>query len=341
MPAKKAAKKSAPKKVTKKVTPKEIPIKSTAVNTKKTSASWMSAERFTIYIYWFIILFFVAATFYIIGRSQEFMKQAPVADNVEIVDIATPGIGDVNAYDYLVVGKSKLLSNDIQGAIYDLSISISADPTIADAYIYRGEAYMQISDNASAINDFDIAISLAPDNAVAYYDRAILQARAENYPAAFADINNAIVAQESGANNNILTMADIYSKRAQFNIWSKNWGAAISDYTTAIDLGSVDASDYAARAEAETALGQYDAAAEDYLQAVKLISEQIHAAPSAGEREMMSRMAVTYFEKSAALRIQMSDFEGAKSDLQSAITISGALGDTEQVERLLTLEQSI
>lgn len=342
MPAKKTARKSASVKAPIKITPKEIQIKNTAsAESKKTRSSVWSAERLTIYVYWFIILFFVAATFYIIGRSQEFMKKPAPVDNVEIVDVYTPGIGDVNADDYLKTGKSKLLSGDIQGAIHDLGLAIAANPNVADAYIFRGEGYMQLGDAAGAVDDFNMAITLDPDSAVAYYDRAILQARAENYPEAFADINNAIAAQERNPDGSILTLAEIYAKRAQFNIWSKNWIAAESDYTTAIAAGSTDPADYAGRAEAQTALQRYDGAADDYLNAVRLISEQIHDVPSAGMREVMSRQAITYFEKSAALRIQMNDLPGAKSDLQSAITIGGALGDTELVERLIAIERDI
>jgi tetratricopeptide (TPR) repeat protein len=335
------AKKTAQKKAAPAAGRKEIQIKNTAAHVKKPTSGAFPTERLAIYVYWFIILFFVSATFYIIGRSQEFMQRAPAPDNVEIVDFSGPGMGDIDVAAYVATGKSKLLSNDIQGALYDLSLAIHADPTIADAYIFRGEGYMQIGDAASAIADFDKAVALNPNSAVAYYDRAILQARGENYAAAFADINDAIALRANFSGNGVLTLAELYSKRAQFSVWSKNWMDAHADYTTAIDLGSTDPADYAGRAETETALSRYDAAAEDYLLAVTLIAEQIHSAPSIGEREIMSRAAVTYFEKSAALRVRMGDMDGAKSDLQSAITIAGALGDTEQVERLLALEQSL
>ena len=41
------------------------------VNSTSNSWSW------TIYMYWFIILFFIAATFYILGRSHEYLHPAP------------------------------------------------------------------------------------------------------------------------------------------------------------------------------------------------------------------------------------------------------------------------
>ena len=342
MPSKKIIRrgKAAPRQA-RKNTATEMPVVRAPVRISKAKTPWFTAEKFTIYIYWFIILFFVGATFYLLGRGQEFFRKQKGMDNVEVVDVSAPNAVGVTASDYLTAGKSKLLSGDATGAIYDLSVAIGANPDFADAYIYRGESFMQMGDIMSAMSDFDRAIELAPDNAVAYYDRAILQARAENFPYAFADINNALLAYENNPNNPILSLADIYSKRAQFNLWAKNWSAAVSDYTAAISNVSDNPSDFAGRAEANTALGDYAPATEDYLSAIRLISEQITSVQSGAERETMSRAAMAYFERSAALRLQLGDLEGARTDLQSSITIATALNDTEQVQRLQFLVENI
>ena len=343
MPAKKIVRKSAPKSISRKPVKKdartEIPVAAAPIKINRVKTPWFSMERMTIYTYWFIILFFVGATFYILGRGQEFFSKPHNANNVEVVDVSAPTTA--NPGDYLTSGKSKLLSGDASGAIYDLSAAINANPDSAEAFIFRGEAFMQTGDTASAMADFNRAIELSPVSAVAYYDRAILSARAEDYPSAFADINNALSAFEQSQSNNILSLSDIYSKRAQFNLWAKNWDAAVADYTAAIANGSDNPANFAGRAEANTALGNYAPATEDYLSAIRLISEQITSAHSVAERETMSRNAMAYFEKSAALRVQLKDLEGARTDLQSATTIANALGDKEQVDRLQALAQGI
>ena len=50
------------------------------VNAKKTCANPWSLS---IYVYWFIILFFIAATFYILGRSH---NEAPNTNEVQITE---------------------------------------------------------------------------------------------------------------------------------------------------------------------------------------------------------------------------------------------------------------
>ena len=334
MPVKKNLRKSAPRRPAVRRAVREIPVAKAPIKINDVRCKWMTGDRFIIYIYWAIILFFVASTFYILGRSQEFIRHTNPA--------AATAIADINVADYMISGKAKLLSGDIHGAIDDLSMAIDANPELADAHIYRGEAFMQMSDTGKAMMDFDRAIQINPLGAVAFYDRAILYARVENYTAAFADINSALEAHALGEyDDGILTMAQIYSKRAQFNLWSKNWSAAADDYTTALQNDSADPADFAGRAEAYTVMGAYNAAVDDYMAAIRLISEQIVDAPPGTERETMSRQALVYFERSAALRVQLADLEGARTDLHSAITIAGALGDAEMVQRLQLLVQGI
>jgi len=51
----------------------------------------------------------------------------------------------------------------------------------------------------------------------------------------------------------------------------------------------------------------------------------------------MSRDAMTFFEKSAALNVMANDFTAARTDLESARTIAAALQDVDAVDRLQTL----
>ncbi|MBR3510933.1 MAG: tetratricopeptide repeat protein [Alphaproteobacteria bacterium] len=314
--------------------------KTPAVKQAVVKDSCNNVWSWTIYVYWFIILFFIAATFYIIGRGQE--RLHPTNTNVVITETSV----DTNSLqeekllqtdDYINSAKEKLFAGNMEDAIKDLNVVIENAAT-SNLYALRGEAYMQTGDYQKALNDFNSAIEMDSMNAVAYYDRYLLDTRLENYDAALTDINNALSAQ-SVKPVDILNMRDLYAKRGQLNLWLKNWQGAIADYTNSLarSEGSISANVYAERAEAYTALGNFEEAVNDYTSAVRIISEQIQAAPTQEERESQSSNAMGYFEKSAALNLKMDKIEAAKSDLNSAYQIAMALNDEESVKRIQNL----
>ena len=294
------------------------------VNKTKTCAgSW----SLSIYIYWFIILFFIAATFYILGRSHN-VQTTP--GNIEITEEALLKSGD-----YYESGKTKLALGNVDDAIADLNAAIESGAASVDAYVLRGEAYMHTGDYAKALENLNTALAKDPANPVAYYDRYLLNQRIENYEAAMADINNALAANTTNPSA-ILQMRDLYAKRGQLNLWMKNYEGAIADFTNSLSYpeGIVNPTVYADRAEAYIALGRLTDALNDYSSAVRIISEQIQGARTVEERESLSRNAVGYFEKSAALNLQIGNTEAARTDLESAYTIAVALNDAETSDRL-------
>ena len=304
-------------------------VKTKKVSTKGASCA-CSVWSWAIYVYWFIILFFIAATFYIIGRGHEFLS--PANRNVVVTEEALK-----RPQDYVDSAKEKIVAGDIEAAIIELNAAVDSNAN-ASVYTLRGEAYMQIGNYQNALSDFDSAIEVDGMNAVAFYDRSLLNTRLENYEAALNDINNALSAQ-SMKPSEILTMRDLYAKRGQLNLWLKNWQGAIADYTNSLARaeGNVSADVYAERAEAYTALGEYENAVNDYTSAVRVISEQIQAMPSQEERESQSSNAMSYFEKSAALNLQMGKSDLAKNDLESAFAIAAALNDAESMDRIQNL----
>lgn len=281
----------------------------------------------SIYVYWFIILFFIAATFYILGRSHNAIY---TPSNVEISEEAL-----LQANDYFESGKTKLLSGNMDEAIADLTTAIDSGAASIDTYILRGEAYMQSGDYRNAMADFDLALEKDPQNAVAFYDRSLLNTRLEDYGAALNDINNAMASNTQNPSD-VLQLRDLYAKRGQLNLWLKNWEGAVADYTNSLARleGIVNPTVYAERAEAYTAMGNYADAINDYSSAVRVISEQIQGAPTMEERESLSTRAMDYFEKSAALNVNLGNMDAARSDLESSRTIAAALGDAETVARL-------
>ncbi|MDE6571252.1 MAG: hypothetical protein K2L95_03510 [Alphaproteobacteria bacterium] len=295
------------------------------------SAPRFSPWSLSIYLYWFIILFFIAATFYILGRSHGVLH--PTVNNVEVTEEAL-----LQPNDYYESGKTKLMAGNIDDAIVDLTAAVQAENPSVDALILRGEAYMQSSAYREALADFDAALEMDSMNTVAYYDRALLHMRLEDYAAALNDINNALAARAVKPNDAV-QLRDLYAKRGQLNLWMKNWDGAVADYTNSLARpeGVVNPSVYAERAEAYTAMGQYADAINDYTSAVRIISEQIQGATTTAQREDLSNRAMSYFEKSAALNLSLGNVDSARVDLQSAFAIAAALNDAETTTRLQAL----
>ena len=309
------------KKAKKSVVAKKAPVKETVVSNSNVW-SW------TIYVYWFIILFFIAATFYIIGRSHEFLHPTSHS-NVVVSEEAL-----MQPEDYINSATVKIQAGNFDEAIAELNTAIDANAT-SNIYALRGEAYMQSGDYQKALDDFDKAIEMDSMNAIAFYDRSLLNTRLENYDSALNDINNALAAQ-SMKPTDVLNMRNLYAKRGQLNLWMKNWQGAIADYTNSLARaeGSISANVYAERAEAYIALGELENAVNDYTSAVRIISEQIQAASSQEERESQSSDAMSYFEKSAALNLKLGKNDAAQNDLQSAFDIANALNDEESAQRI-------
>ena len=292
------------------------------------------AWSWTIYVYWFIILFFIAATFYLIGRSQEILH--PTSGNVIITEESL-----LRPQDYINSAKEKMNAGDMEGAIAELNAAIDTNAN-SDVYTIRGEVYMQMGEYQKALEDLNAAIAADGMNAVAFYARSLLNTRLENYDAALVDVNNALAAQ-SMKPSEILSMRNLYAKRGQLNLWLKNWQGAVADYTNSLARadGSVVPEVYAERAEAYTALGQYEDAVEDYKSAVRVIYEQLQATANQDEREARTSDAMSYFEKSAALNLKLEKVDLAKNDLESAVAIAVALNDTESMERIRKLLEGL
>ena len=318
--------KAAPAQAT--VAPQGVKVK--AVESQHNTRSWSAS----IYFYWFIILFFIAATFYILGRSH-------VVNQAKNVGLTAPGITEetlLRASDYFAKGKANVLAGNLDDAIADLTAAVEANNTMVDGYILRGEAYMQSGDLSKAMEDFNHALEIDPRSSVAYYDRSLLNTRLEDYNAALMDINNTLAAYVSSPNE-VLQMRDLYAKRGQLNLWLKNWEGAIADYKNSLARpeGTVNPNVYAERAEAYTALGSFAEAVEDYASAIRVITEQIQGATTPEQREDLSGRAMSYFEKSAALKLNLGDSAGSRTDLEAAYAIASSLGDSDTMERLQKL----
>lgn len=292
---------------------------------KAATVKTVTSNRNTpIYLYWFIILFFIAATFYILGRNHG-MTHNPATLNEEILMQAT---------DYFNAGKAKLEAGDIEGAIVDLTAVVDSGVVSGGAYVARGEAYLLLGEYKKALSDFNSAIEHDSTNVLAFYDKALLEMRLEDYEAAMIDINNALVIAAS-VSDSAVPLRDLYAKRGQLNLWQKNWDGAIADYTNSLARpdGTITPNVYAERAEAYTARGDYADAIIDYASAMQVIKEQLGFV-DATEGEKLSHDVMLYAEKSAALYLKLNNKDSALKNLEAAYQIAVSLNDTDTVERL-------
>jgi tetratricopeptide (TPR) repeat protein len=298
-------------------------------------------------IYWAAIATFAGSACYMLSH-HDMRRAAETADTIQVTSDkyqspeAKAG-GTDDAGEYLVSGQQKLLAGDSVGALNDFTLAIEKNPT-AMAYIYRGEMLMNGANFDAAIADFNAALQLDAVSAIAYYDRALTNIKLENLDEAQADLSEAIEAAELRSDQlTVISLHDMYAKRAQTKLWLRDWSAAADDYTAAIsqNAGEPDWNDYTGRAEARTNIGDYEAAISDYVSAVTIISERIQKTPDEKTREDMSRQAMGYFEKSGALRVKIGDMDSAKQDLQAAHTLAIALNDMENKSRLEILISSI
>lgn len=292
-------------------------------------------KSLSIYVYWFIILFFIAATFYILGRSHNFKHSL---NNGSLITEEML----LQSNDYLEAGRAKLREGNIDEAITDLTAAIEAGGVPNLAYVIRGEAYMQAGDYKKAMTDFNTVIDKDKNNATAYYDRALLNVRIENNTEALNDINLALSAYVIRPSDTV-SLRDLYAKRGQLNLWNKNWEGAIIDYTNSLARpdGNVNPAVYAERAEAFIAMGEYNSAINDYKTGIRVIAEQIQAVTSQEKRESLSTDAMSYFEKSAALNLKMNNKEAALSDLELGLKIANSLKNEENITRIEGLINSL
>ncbi len=307
---------------------RKIITKKTDKNIEKTKKIGASSWTTPIYVYWFIILFFIAATFYILGRSHG-MIHNPATLNEEVLMQAT---------DYYNASQEKLKAGDIEGAIADLTAVVNSGVVSGNAYIARGDAYLALGDYKKAMADFKSAIEHDSTNVLAYYEKALLEMRMEDYDAAMIDINNALVVAASSSGSAV-PVRDLYAKRGQLNLWQQNWDGAIADYTNSLARpdGTVSPNVYAERAEAYTAKGNYAEAITDYASAMQVAKEQLTGITDIAKGEKLSRDVMLYAEKSAALYLKLNNKESALANLEGAYQIAIALNDTDTVNHLETL----
>lgn len=78
--------------------------------------------------------------------------------------------------------------NDV---IVELDGVLGLTPGVAQAHLYRGNAYFFKADFKSAVRDYTQAIEIKPDYALAYYNRAVVFFSEQRYNECWQDVHKA------------------------------------------------------------------------------------------------------------------------------------------------------
>jgi tetratricopeptide (TPR) repeat protein len=198
---------------------------------------------------------------------------------------------------YLNRGRILLEWGIIEDAMDDLDLAILFDPSLGEAYFYKGYILYGEDTTGTDARLFNQAIDNGFTDAWAYYFRGLTNIREGNDVMALNDFNEAIK-QEAD-------FALAYHERAGIKRRLGDLQGAHFDYKTAIEYQPTFPNAYNNMGSVKILLGDYEGAIMDYSRALELDPEFIFA--------MNNRGYARYY---------FGETEGALSDFDAAITLS-------------------
>lgn len=264
-------------------------------------------------------------------------------------------------------GEDKYQREDYTGAIEDFNEALWLDPNNAQAYNYRGLAYLNLggtpdtiedlneapsstpsiltSDSnqgngfselgniQSAIEDFNHSLRLAPNNAQVYNNRGLGYLRLGNIPEAIEDFNQAIEIDPN--------YAQAYNHRGLARTELDDTKAAIADFNQALQLDSDYAQAYNNRGLVYHSLNDTNAAIADFNQALQLNSDYAQAYNNRGlvhAKLNETKEAIADFEQ--ALRLDPSYTEAYNNRGLARANLGDTEGALKDFNQALEIEPS-
>ncbi|MHC5937079.1 tetratricopeptide repeat-containing S1 family peptidase [Nostoc sp.] len=195
-------------------------------------------------------------------------------------------------------------------ALADYTKAIAINPQLAEAYYNRGVLYGNQKKWELALSDYTKVIAINPQLALAYSNRGNLYYDQKKWELALADYNKAI------AINPQLALA--YSNRGNLYYDQKKWELALADYTKAIAINPQYAKAYYNRGNVYYNQKKWELALADYTKVIAINPQYADA----------------YYNR-GILYLNKEDKQKAVPDLQQAVQLFQAQGNTDAYERVM------
>ena len=166
------------------------------------------------------------------------------------------------AVKHLDNGKKMLEKGKTDKAIVELSKALKISGNLAEAYVYRGDAYVKKREYKIAVADYKDAMRLRPNYAKAHCGLGDVYLKMGENDSAIAEYNRAILLYPN--------YAEAYSGRCDVYREKGDTTKAMDDCNRAIRLDPTSSEAYISRGLVYYDKGDYDKTIADYSQAIRL-----------------------------------------------------------------------
>jgi tetratricopeptide (TPR) repeat protein len=159
---------------------------------------------------------------YFVEAGYTMLDEERYGDAVRTLSLLLSVDGEVQDA-YFLRGLAKFRLGDLPGAENDLSRAVELSPVFMQAYFHRAMLRATTGDYDGALADYDMVVDIRPDVTVAYLMRAATLFETGDYPRALNDLNRYIRLEGSNADAHILrgevrlNMSDTLGARADFD----------------------------------------------------------------------------------------------------------------------------
>ena len=229
-------------------------------------------------------------------------------------------LGEEDVGLYINRGVSKRTLGNYIGALKDCETAIKLDPENIEAYLNRGDTHAKMRNYEKAIQDYRTAISLNPNGvllALLYLKLADTKSEFGEKKGAIADYNKTIELQPK--NTSILTVAYLNRGITKLNLGEYEDG--IKDLDEVIRIKQNNdflQTAYLNRANAKSKSGDNLGAVKDYSDAIRF--SEPNTVATAG-----------IYSKRAAVKVALSDNNGAIEDCDTALQIDPDLSEAYKI----------
>jgi tetratricopeptide (TPR) repeat protein len=186
-----------------------------------------------------------------------------------------PSVGNVANSVYLEAHKLRLAGNNLD-AVEAFNRAIEMEPTSAEAYLGRGQAYAALGELELAIADFGKAIVINDTLADAYNERGLVYGNLGQLDRALGDFDQAI-RLDSGDQDQKSSLAISYANRGVVHLRLGRPQNAKADFDRALELDATLAEAYYQRAVLHRTVGNLQDSLADLTRTIELEPNHVGA----------------------------------------------------------------